>query len=110
MGTTGLQDIIPVVDETEWEQPTPSLYSVWFKDSLRGWASGMDGIIITTEDGGLNWTKVNNPTEADKLTLYKIAVIDDSGWAVGQKGTYLISPDGETPGEKGTMPPLPSPG
>ena len=94
------RDIIPVVDETEWEQPTPSLYSIWFQDSLRGWASGMDAIIITTEDGGLNWKKVNNPTEADKLTLYKIALIDGTGWAVGQKGTYLNSPDGGNTWEK----------
>jgi len=87
------QEIIPVVDETEWEQPTPSLYSIWFQDSLRGWASGMDGVIITTEDGGLNWKQVHNPIEADRLTLYKIAVINNTGCVTGQKGTCLISPD-----------------
>lgn len=87
------KDIIPVVDETQWPEPTPSLYSVWFQDTLHGFASGMDGIIITTEDGGRLWKKVNNPIEADKLTLYKVAVIGDTGWAVGQKGSYLYSND-----------------
>jgi photosystem II stability/assembly factor-like uncharacterized protein len=87
------QDIIPVVDETEWETPTPSLYSIWFSDSLNGWASGMDSITITTEDGGNNWKKVNNPLEDEKITLFKIAAINQSVWAVGQRGNYIFSED-----------------
>jgi photosystem II stability/assembly factor-like uncharacterized protein len=53
----------------------------------------MDSIIIATEDGGITWKKTKNPAEADKLTLYKIAARDGKLWAVGQKGTYLQSPD-----------------
>ena len=88
------KDIIPVVDEeTQWPEPTPSLYSVWFQDRSRGFASGMDGIVIATKDGGTSWKKIKNPIEVDKLTLYKIAVIGDTGWAVGQKGAYLYSND-----------------
>ena len=87
------QDIIPVVDETEWETPTPSLYSIWFSDSLHGWASGMDSIIIATEDGGASWKQIANPLAADKITLYKIAAIDTTVWVVGQKGNYIYSED-----------------
>lgn len=87
------QDIIPVVDETEWETPTPSLYSIWFNDGLNGWASGMDSIIIATEDGGKNWEKIDNPLAAEKITLFKIVAIDQSVWIVGQRGTYLFSED-----------------
>ena len=42
------QDIICKVDETQWETPTPSLYSIWFTDTLHGWASGMDSVTIAT--------------------------------------------------------------
>ena len=87
------KDIIPVIDETQWETPTPSLYSVWFTDPLHGWATGMDSIIIATNDGGLTWNKVKNPAESRKVTLYKIAALEDSLWSVGQKGTYLQSSD-----------------
>jgi len=87
------QDIIPVVDETAWETPTPSLYSIWFLDNLRGWASGMDSIIIATADGGATWRKISNPIEKDRLTLYKVTAENGTTWAVGQKGTYLYSTD-----------------
>jgi photosystem II stability/assembly factor-like uncharacterized protein len=90
------KDIIPVVDETQWETPTPSLYSVWFKDLSHGWASGMDSIVITTDDGGMTWNKVQNPAEHLKVTLYKIAAQGNSLWSVGQKGTYLHSSDSGT--------------
>lgn len=89
------KDIIPVVDTaTQWSTPTPSLYSVCFTDARRGWASGMDAIIIATEDGGATWKKLKNPAEKNKTTLYKIVVKNNIGWAVGQKGTYLYSADG----------------
>ena len=101
------RDIIPVVDKTQWETPTPSLYSVWFSDVQHGWASGMDAVIIATEDGGASWKKINNPAEPVKTTIYKIAAREGKIWAVGQKGTYLQSADnGKTwelrPGAIGT--------
>jgi len=89
------RDIIPVVAENEWKTPTPSLYSVWFSDTRRGWASGMDASLIATEDGGATWKKISNPAEKNKITLYKIVMREGAGWAVGQKGTYLHSADGK---------------
>jgi len=86
-------EIIPMVDKTQWETPTPSLYSIWFSDALHGWASGMDATIIATEDGGTTWKKIKNPAEASKLTLYKIVAREGKLWTAGQKGAYLRSVD-----------------
>ena len=84
-------DIIPVIREDEWETPTPSLYGVFFQNPDRGWAVGLDGIIIFTEDGGNHWKQLESPA---KFPLYKVMVIGDSGWAVGSRGVYVSSTDG----------------
>jgi len=88
------RDIIPVYDETEWASYPPSLYSVYFLDKNRGWISGMDGILITTMDGGKTWTKVANPAEAGEVTLFSVQFEGQTGWAVGQKGTFVMTTDG----------------
>lgn len=85
------KDIIPEVREDEWETPTPSLYDVYFKTPLTGWAVGLDGIIIMTEDGGRHWRRLQTPL---KSTLYKIVVIEEKGWVIGSQGSYLTSLDG----------------
>jgi len=77
--------------EEELENPPPSLFGVVFKDKNRGWACGIDGIILYTADGGNSWDQV--PTGTD-LTLYTLFLKDDKGWAVGDRGAYLMSVDG----------------
>lgn len=83
-------DIIPVVDETQWESFPPSLYGVCFRDAAHGWITGMDGTIITTVDGGATWTKMTNPAEASEVTLYCPRTAGDRVCVVGQKGTCLV--------------------
>jgi photosystem II stability/assembly factor-like uncharacterized protein len=85
------KDIVPVITAKEWERPLPALYGIFFQDRNRGWITGMDGVIIKTEDGGQTWTKVSSGTE---LPLYSILIRGDRGWAVGNKGIYLMSNDG----------------
>jgi len=85
------KDIIPVIKEDEWERPTPSLYDVHFIDKRRGWCGGVDGIIISTTDGGKNWKKVKSPCEE---ILYRIILKEDKGWIVGARGTCISSTDG----------------
>ena len=80
-------DIMPVVDETQWETPTPSLYSVWFSDAQHGWAAGMDSRIIATDGRRHHLEKNKEPGGSRKLTLYKIVAREGQLWAVGQKGT-----------------------
>jgi photosystem II stability/assembly factor-like uncharacterized protein len=87
------KEIIPVYDETQWESYPPSLYSIFFKDINRGWISGMDGILLKTEDGGKLWKKAANPAEEGKVTLFSIQFNEEKGWVVGQKGLYLTTDD-----------------
>jgi len=84
------RDIVPERSEYDWERPLPALYGTFFPDRDRGWIVGMDGVIITTVDGGTTWTKVNSGTD---MPLYSIVVRGGKGWAVGNKGTYLMSED-----------------
>ena len=94
-------DIISVASETDWEGFPPSLYGVCFVNALQGWASGMDGVIISTADGGVTWKKIKNPAEEDKITLYKIMGSGNTCFAVGQKGFCVYSGDaGKTWGIK----------
>lgn len=85
------KDIIPVVDEWDWEPPLPSLYDVYFQNADKGWAVGLDGVLIFTENGGTYWRKLDVPVE---LSLFQVIVIDDRGWAVGLRGNYIVSTDG----------------
>lgn len=85
------QDIIPIVEDIEYSPPVPSLYTVYFQNAERGWAVGLDGVIIFTEDGGQNWRKLKQPID---FSLFKIMVIGDKGWAVGLRGYYVASTDG----------------
>ena len=88
------KDIIPVATDTEWESFAPSLYGVHFSDKAKGFACGMDGTIIATDDGGTTWKKVKTPAESTKVTLYKIKCCGATCLVAGQKGTSLVSADG----------------
>ena len=78
------------MDSYDWK-PMPALYEVYFKDELKGWIVGMDGIILKTDDGGSNWHKL--VTNCD-IPLYGIEIKGNKGWAVGSRGYYLLSLDG----------------
>jgi len=84
-------DIQPKETEDDFPPPPPHLYDIFFRSQKEGWAAGMDGIIIKTEDGGETW-KLLTP-EAD-FSLYQITVQGDRGWAVGEFGRYFESTDG----------------
>jgi photosystem II stability/assembly factor-like uncharacterized protein len=51
----------------------------------------MDGAIIKTEDGGNTWKLI---TPKSTSSLYQICVQGDRGWAVGEKGNFMVSNDG----------------
>lgn len=80
---------------------TSQLNSVYFIDSLNGWAVGNAGIILHTTDGGVNWNEQNfnsYPTQISTggvnsilrgRTLYDVHFIDNqTGWAVGNANYY----------------------
>jgi photosystem II stability/assembly factor-like uncharacterized protein len=85
------KDIIPEVPEKEFPPPLPHLYGVYFTDAHTGWVTGMDGIILKTDDGGQNWRRL--VTGMDRA-LFKITMQKDKGMAVGERGQYLLSTDG----------------
>jgi len=84
-------DLEALVAESDWNRPLPALYGICFKDQNRGWAVGMDGIILQTLDGGKMWRRIPSGTEKP---LYSIVVGKNLGWIVGNKGQYLTSDDG----------------
>jgi photosystem II stability/assembly factor-like uncharacterized protein len=77
-----------------WERidvPTDEwLRSVWFADSLTGWAAGNNGVIIHTQDGGDSWTFQDSQTENNIVDIFFLN--PDTGWA--SSFNYTQSPYG----------------
>ncbi|MBS1910664.1 MAG: T9SS type A sorting domain-containing protein [Bacteroidetes bacterium] len=84
--------------------PDSSAGSLWFNDSLHGWAAGdvytgvgdnRREVISRTTDGGATWTTQLNAEVGWKFGLTDIAFTSpDSGLAVGGIGTILRTADG----------------
>ncbi|MBI5404561.1 MAG: T9SS type A sorting domain-containing protein [Ignavibacteriae bacterium] len=81
---------------TWFRQSTPSVqsnYSLFFVDSLRGWAVGSidygnSGQILKTTNGGVNWIsdlQVNTYLKCVRFSSY------NTGWVVGAKGTIFYT-------------------
>lgn len=87
------EEIRPIKPEKDFPPPPPNLYGVFFTDEHNGCATGMDGIVIKTEDGGETWKRL---TPKADFSLYQIALRGDRGWIVGAQGSYMVSPDGGT--------------
>lgn len=86
------KDIAPPPDEEAFMvMPMPTLYYVCFKDSKRGLIGGIEGILLSTEDGGLKWKKIPSNT---KFSIFSLKINGEKGWAVGAEGNYLITTDG----------------
>ena len=81
-----------------WERiisPTNQhLSSVYFVDSLYGWAVGDSGVIIHTSDGGTSWVIQNSNTQNRVTDVFFLN--RDCGWATSWDvsqfpfGTYLL--------------------
>jgi photosystem II stability/assembly factor-like uncharacterized protein len=103
---------IPLAQGT-WERlnsPTDKyLRSVYFVDSLYGWAAGFSGTIIHTSNGGADWIVQNSKSENNILDIFFLD--RNLGWAVSWEvsnfpfGTELLkTTDG---GENWFIPALP---
>ena len=81
-----------------WERlnsPTQNyLTSVYFVDSLYGWAAGLSGTIIHTSNGGNDWIIQDSKTENNILDIFFLD--RNLGWAVSWEvynypfGTYIL--------------------
>ena len=69
-------------------------YAVHFLDENIGWASGTEGAVHKTTDGGNTWVEqTNNPAPYAALTsVYFITM--NTGWAVGYGGEIKSTVDG----------------
>ena len=74
------------IDTVYKEESDINLDDVEFVNDDLIYAVGNEGCIIKSEDRGLNWTKVDSPTENG---LYKIKYGFNKIWAVGNSGTIL---------------------
>lgn len=73
---------------------TNALNSVFFADSLNGWAAGDSGIIVHTTDGGENWFVQNSGTVREIVDVFFLN--RHTGWVVSWDlsrtfGTELLS-------------------
>lgn len=75
-----------------------NLFRLLFRNTHRGWAFGLDGVILTTQEGE-KW----NVTRPDGTSvsrskpnhLFAAAELGDKNWAVGERGTVLVSTLGD---------------
>ena len=81
-----------------WRQanvPTQAtLTGVHFKNWRLGWAVGHDAVILRTQDGGENWTRVYYAPEQERPLLDVLFLDEKIGFAVGAYGFFLASKDG----------------
>jgi len=80
-----------VISQGTWETidipTTKNLHSVYFVDSLYGWAVGDSGIIIHTSDGGNSWIIQESQTENDIVHVFFLN--NNLGWASSYKYSSL---------------------
>ena len=79
------------------EVPYPfdqNLYSVFFLDTLRGWASSEGGSFYSTTDGGVNWVKSQTKPPGDLVFLNIFFADENTGWVVGRSGRMVKTTDG----------------
>ncbi len=87
-----------IISQGSWEKvdvpTTKNLYSVFFIDSLTGWAVGDSGTIIHTTDGANTWSIQDSQTENEIIELFFLN--ENMGWASSYKfnslpyGTLLL--------------------
>jgi len=70
------------------------LFDICFADQYNGWASGVTGLILHTNDGGTNWYSLNPPPNN---SYYSLCFTDSqTGWASGYGGKIIHTTDGGT--------------
>lgn len=73
-----------------------AVFDMHFLGSRLGWATGSDGALLKTSDGGESWQKINW-NESNSGEAYSIQGIhfstNNKGWAVGKRGLVLRTED-----------------
>lgn len=72
-----------------------TLFGVFLGQGGKGWAVGLEAVMLATNDGGDTWTSAKVPTPPGfSLALYDVAVSGSIGWAIGNSGYLVNSTDG----------------
>ncbi|GEM_PF-918630 len=92
----------------------PDLFSINFANETTGWATGEEGTIMSTHDGGQTWNLQESGAwikrsvvlvalaasaaqveSGDKPNLFSVYFVNETtGWAVGEDGTIISTNDG----------------
>ena len=77
--------------QDKWEpiHPKPTLYNLndlHFNSQNEGWVVGVDGTILYTNDGGLNWITQHYNKDESFYSVYFIN--ENEGWVVGWSDIY----------------------
>lgn len=70
------------------------LTSVFFINDKKGWATGHDALILTTDDGGMTWSEQFRDLEREAPLLDIWFKNAEQGFAVGAYGALLETRDG----------------
>jgi photosystem II stability/assembly factor-like uncharacterized protein len=77
---------------TQSSGTTEHLESVYFINSMTGWAVGYSGIVLKTTNGGTNWIAYGGGTTNPLLSVY--FVNSTQGWAVGGDADIIATGNG----------------
>jgi photosystem II stability/assembly factor-like uncharacterized protein len=74
-----------------------TLFGVFMGEQGKGWAVGLEAVMLSTSDGGATWKHEQVKTPPGfSLALYDIEVRGNIGWAIGNSGYLLNTTDGGT--------------
>ncbi len=68
---------------------------VLFLDEQNGWIAGDNGVLLSTEDGGINWKRLRTNTMARIVDVHFVSLEPKWGWAMERDGTLLYTTDGD---------------
>jgi photosystem II stability/assembly factor-like uncharacterized protein len=90
-------NIIVSSDGTHWVQanvPVQSTLTALYFVGTKGWAVGHDNVILTSVDGGMNWTIQRYQPEIQKPLLDVVFFDENHGIAVGAYGQFYRTQNG----------------
>jgi len=67
-----------------------SLFCVLARSTENVWVAGIDGILLSSEDGGHSWRRTDLPVQKH---LFSLKFYGKNGYMVGKEGIYLRSTD-----------------
>jgi len=81
--------------EKLFEMSDYNLICFCFVDSLHGWMTGSNGVIMNTIDGGFTWKIQKQASQGIESALFDIFFVDQyNGWAVGYGGQIWHTTNG----------------